>query len=89
MFLSYDGLKFSHDPVMIDWLIDWFLCFRDLNSGPTPWATPPDLLSDGYFRGRVLTICPGWLQTTILLVSTSWVARIIGVSHQYPADPVF
>jgi hypothetical protein len=27
----------------------------------------------------------GWLQTVILLNSASWVARITGVSHQYPA----
>jgi hypothetical protein len=25
--------------------------------------------------------CPGWLQTAILLISASWVARITGVSH--------
>jgi hypothetical protein len=31
------------------------------------------------------TICPGWLQTGILLISASWVARITGVSHQRPA----
>jgi hypothetical protein len=27
----------------------------------------------------------GWLWTTILLISASWVARITGVSHQNPA----
>jgi hypothetical protein len=39
---------------------------------------------DGYFwdGGVSQTICPGWLQTTILLISASWVARIIGMSHQ-------
>jgi hypothetical protein len=31
------------------------------------------------------TICLGCLWTAILLVSASWVARIIGVSHQHPA----
>jgi hypothetical protein len=38
------------------------------------------------FRGRVSrTICPGWLWTTILLISASWVAKIIDVSHWHPA----
>jgi hypothetical protein len=27
------------------------------------------------------TICLGWLWTSILLISTSWVARITGMSH--------
>jgi hypothetical protein len=40
------------------------------------------LLCVGYFQGRVSqTICPGWSWTVILLISASWVARIIGVSH--------
>jgi hypothetical protein len=30
------------------------------------------------------TTCWVWLQTTILLISASWVARITGVSHGYP-----
>jgi hypothetical protein len=37
------------------------------------------------FRARVSqTICLGWLQTSILLISASWVGRIIDVSHQNP-----
>jgi hypothetical protein len=40
----------------------------------------------GFFWDRVSwTICPGWFQTTMLLISASWVARIIGMSHQHPA----
>jgi hypothetical protein len=41
----------------------------------------------GYFQDRVSqTICPCWLQTSILLmVSVSQVVRIRGKSHQYPA----
>jgi hypothetical protein len=31
------------------------------------------------------TICPSWLQTAILLISASWAAGIINVSHQCPA----
>jgi hypothetical protein len=32
-----------------------------------------------------LTVCLGWLQMVILLISASWVAKITGVSHQYAA----
>jgi hypothetical protein len=35
------------------------------------------------------TICPSWLQTVILLISASWVARITGVSHWCPALFIF
>jgi hypothetical protein len=38
----------------------------------------------GFFQDRILwTIFPDWLQTMILLISASWVARITGVSHQH------
>jgi hypothetical protein len=57
--------------------------FGDLNWRPTPWATPPAISCDRFFQDRVLgTICPSWFWTLILLISASWVARIIGVSHQ-------
>jgi hypothetical protein len=37
------------------------------------------------FQDRVLwTICPGWLWTISLLISSSWVARIPAVNHQCP-----
>jgi hypothetical protein len=50
----------------------------------TPWATPPVLFYVGCFQDRVSrTIFPGWLQTAILLISASWVARIPGMSHWY------
>jgi hypothetical protein len=46
------------------------------------WATPPALLLCWVFQDRVLrTICPGWLRILILLISASWVTRIIGVSR--------
>jgi hypothetical protein len=38
------------------------------------------------YQDRVLqSICLGWLQTAILLISASSVSRIIGVSHRHPA----
>jgi hypothetical protein len=65
----------------------FFLQYWDLNSGPSPWAAPPVLFLWRIFQDRVSrTICPGWLWTMILLISASWVARIIGMSHQYPAN---
>jgi hypothetical protein len=37
-----------------------------------------------FFQNRFSqTICPGWLQTMILLIS--WVPRTSGMSHQHPA----
>jgi hypothetical protein len=58
-----------------------------LNSGPTPWVTPPALFCEGFFQDRVSqTICPGWLPTEILLISASWVAKIIGVSQRHPSE---
>jgi hypothetical protein len=64
----------------------FFLPDWGLNSGPTPWATPPVLFFDVFFWDRVSwTICPGWLRIAILLISASWIARIIGVSHQHLA----
>jgi hypothetical protein len=63
----------------------FFLWYWGLNSGSTPWATPPATFCDGSFQYRVLwTICLGWFWTVILLISASWVARIIGLSHQCP-----
>jgi hypothetical protein len=40
----------------------------------------------GYSEDRVLqTICLGWPQTMILLISASRVDRVTGMSHQRPA----
>jgi hypothetical protein len=56
-----------------------------LNSGPTPWVTPPALFCEGFFKIESLELfAQGWLWTTILLISASWVARIIGMSDQCP-----
>jgi hypothetical protein len=74
-----------------------FFCFLffsfaiwDLNSGPTCQATLPDLFCYGFFWDRVLwTVCPGWPRTTILLISVSWIARIIGINQWCPARCIF
>jgi hypothetical protein len=64
-------------------LFFFFLWYWGLNSGPTPWATPPALFLWTVFWDRVSkTICLGWLQTSSLLISASWVAGITGMSHQ-------
>jgi hypothetical protein len=44
----------------------------------------------GYFWDRVSqTICQGWLPALVLLISASWGARIIGVSHWCLAQTIF
>jgi hypothetical protein len=54
-----------------------------LDKSSTTWATPPAFFYDGYFQDKILqTICPWWLRTTILLISASYVARIM--RHQHP-----
>jgi hypothetical protein len=64
----------------------FFLWYWGLNLGTSPWATPPVLFLWWVFGDRVTwTICPGWLQIVILLISPSWVARITGLSHWHPA----
>jgi hypothetical protein len=51
-------------------------CLLDRHS--TTWGTPQP-----FFWDRVSwTICPGCLQTVILLICASWVARMTGMSHQ-------
>jgi hypothetical protein len=54
----------------------FFFQYWGLNSRYTPWAT-----HDGSSRDRISwTICLGWLQTVILLISASWVAKITDMS---------
>jgi hypothetical protein len=66
------------------------LQYSGLNSRPTPWAIPSALCCDGFFRDRVSrTICLGWLQTLILLISAFWVAKITSMSHWRLAYWVF
>jgi hypothetical protein len=73
----------------MSYLSFFFVCFVllqcwGLNSGPIPWTTPPALFCDRVWG----TVCPGWLQTSILLISASWVAGITGVSHLHQAKCV-
>jgi hypothetical protein len=66
----------------------FFLQYWGLNSGPIHWSPSPALSGD-FFQDRVSwTICPDWLQTGILLISASRVARIIGASHPH-LIPIF
>jgi hypothetical protein len=66
------------------------LQYCSLNSGPTPWATPPALFCDGFFEiGSHKLFSLGWLQTTILMITASWVARITGMNHWYLATHNF
>jgi hypothetical protein len=75
-------LSHTSSPFCSGYLFIYFLWYWDLNSGPTPWVTPPALFCDGLFQDRVLrTICQGWLRTAFLLISASWVARITGMSY--------
>jgi hypothetical protein len=46
-------------------------------------ATMPSFLC---WNKVLLTFCPGWPQTAILLISTSHVARTIGMSHKHLAS---
>jgi hypothetical protein len=60
------------------------LCLQSRHS--TAWATPSVYLWSGYFGNGVWrTLC---LIGLVLLISYSWVARITGVSHLFPA-PIF
>jgi hypothetical protein len=77
-----------HYSVSVICYIVWFffLQYWDLNTGPSPWAIPPALFCEFFFKDRVsLTVFLGWLQTIILLTFASWVTRIIGVSYQAPS----
>jgi hypothetical protein len=63
------------------YLFYFILWYWGLNSGPTPWATPPILFLKGFFEiGSGGTICLSWLQTLILLISD--LARITSMINQ-------
>jgi hypothetical protein len=60
------------------------------HSGRSFTNLPQRLLCQLNFPPTIVspTICPGWLQTTILLISTSCTVVIIGVSYRCPATEV-
>jgi hypothetical protein len=60
------------------------------NSGPSSSVTLTTLLLWRVFQDRVSqTLCPDWLWTAILLISATWIARIIGMSHRCPTRKKF
>jgi hypothetical protein len=70
------------DHNLLQYFLFFFLWYWSLNSGTTSWATPPTLSCDLFFfeiRSHEL-FARGWLQTVILLISTSWVSRLISYS---------
>jgi hypothetical protein len=76
---QYEVLKWKLNTLTV--IFFFFLRYWDLNSRPIPWATPPALFRDGFFGDRVSrTICPCWLLTAVLLISASWVAKIIALA---------
>jgi hypothetical protein len=50
-------------------------------------STIPFLFVMGFYHRVSRTICPGWVQATVFLISASWVARITAVSHWHPSQP--
>jgi hypothetical protein len=69
------------------WKITCFFVVLGLELTLSHSASP---FCDGYFWDWILlTIFPGWLQTMIPQISASWIARITGVSHWFPATYKF
>jgi hypothetical protein len=55
----------------------------------TTWTTSSVLFYIEFFQGSPELFALGWHLTMILLKSASWVARIIGMSHQHLATIPF
>jgi hypothetical protein len=79
-----DMLLISYGPIFIKThQIDFgfFSCSTRIWTQGLHLEPIPANFCDEFFRDKFLwTICPGWLWPVILLISASWVARIIGVS---------
>jgi hypothetical protein len=60
-----------------------------LRAALRPWSSYQSGIADTLHHAGLigwdvvlLTFCPGWPHTAVLLISVSWIAGIIGVSHQ-------
>jgi hypothetical protein len=74
--IHYDACNFSSS-------FFFFSQYWGLSSGSSPWDTPPVLFLWRVFQDRASqTIWPGWLWTTILLIS--WIVRITDLSLWHP-----
>jgi hypothetical protein len=68
----------------------FLFCFIFCSTGAWTQGLHREPLHQPFFETRLFgdrvswTICPGWFQATILLISASWVARITGVSQWAP-----
>jgi hypothetical protein len=65
--------------------LSFFLSVLGLELGAYTLRYSTSPFCHGFFQDILWTICLGWLQTVILLISASWISRIAGVSHQCPA----
>jgi hypothetical protein len=76
-----------HSSTFFSSVFVFFVCFCGIwTQGLHFESFHPPFFCDGFFWIRVSwAICSGWLRTTTLLISASWVAWITGVSHQHPA----
>jgi hypothetical protein len=68
-------LDWFHRSLIVHFFFFFFFFWQywGLNSGPTCWVILPAFFCEGFFFevGSGGTICPGWLQTAILLISAS------------------
>jgi hypothetical protein len=62
-------------------LVFFFILGLELSAFTLSRSTSPIFVKFFFKIRSHRPICPGWLQTAILLISASWVARITSVSH--------
>jgi hypothetical protein len=66
--LSSDGILCSL--IRFDWL--FFLWYQDLNSGPSPWATPPALFLWRVFWDRISQLFASWIAGITGVTTCAW-----------------